>query len=188
MSPLSLLILLLSAYGLEVSIQPSYIRAPINTSVSFTVIVENGEGKVYTVEAFGPYLSWNRKEVWIGSEKREIPLEFFPKDTGKYTISVKVDSSSASAVADIYFSGGREDLAEKIRSLREKVKSEEEMKKLEEIEKLYNESKYEIVEIKIRELEKMMGEEEKEGSMALQILTLMVLIGIALFLIRLMPL
>jgi len=182
-----LAILLAGAFSLVVSIEPNFVRIPVNTSVAFTVSLSQGEGKVYRVQAFGPFLEWNEKEVWVGPSGKELTLDFHPSEPGTYVITVKAGSNSSSATAEVYVEERDEELLRKIEELKEKVKTEEERKQLEEIERLYNESRYEIARIRIQELEQQIAREHQSShGIFLNVLVLLALFVLAFILIRLL--
>lgn len=66
--------------------------------------------------------------------------------------------------------------------MRKRVRGPEEKAKLEEIERLYNESRYELAEIRIKELEEMLERERgEEKSLLPQLILLLIAIaGVAI--------
>ena len=183
---ISLALLLMLAWAVNISVEPTYARIPVNSSLSLTISITGGEGKLYRVEVFGPYVSWTSQNVWIGPQGKKLTVDFEPESPGQYSISVKVDSVSATATVDVFQPQTREDLRERIEELRKRVKTDEERAMLEEVERLYNESRYELAEMRMNELEKMLTE-NGEKSAIFHIGILLVLLLFAFFLIRLLP-
>jgi len=119
---ISLALLLMLAWAVNISVEPTYARIPVNSSLSFTISITEGEGKLYRVEVFGPYVSWTSQNVWIGPQGKKLTVDFEPESPGQYSISMKVDSVSATATVDVFQPQTREDLRERIEELRKRVK------------------------------------------------------------------
>ncbi len=136
--------------AIAISISPSFVKVPLGENVSFTVEAF-GEGKVETIKAIGPYLSWYEKSTWLPPSGKKLSLTFFALKEGSYTIKVKLGEKEARATVEVYKPSRPEELWEEIQKLK-KIAKGEELRKVLEAEKLYNESKYELARLKLEEV------------------------------------
>ncbi|MBR9689780.1 MAG: hypothetical protein GOV01_02715 [Candidatus Altiarchaeota archaeon] len=144
-----LLIPLYAAVSVELS--PNYARMPTNSTQTFTVNME-GDGKVYELKLFGSYLDWQTQKVWVGPSGKTLYVEFYPLGEGEYTITADFEDARDEATAVVY-KPQTNDLWTRIQELRVQLSDSESIAKLNEAERLYNESRFELAELKLGEVE-----------------------------------
>ncbi len=183
---ISLFLLFAVSFALTVDVQPGYVRLPVNTTQTFQIRLGSGEGKVYTLEAFGPYLSWNIQDVWVGPSGKILSVSFSPEEPGTYTLSFRAGGESGSVTAVVYEEKKPTDIKDAIERFRKKVSTPAEKEKLLEIESLYNDSKYDLARIRISELDAMLKREAPESSVLPRVLILTALVALAVFLTKML--
>ncbi len=146
-----LLLLMVQAFAVSVSISPGYVRMPVGSNQSFEIQMV-GDGKLYELSVYGSYLSWQKQKIWVGPTGKSVQVVFSPLQQGEYTISAEMGDAHGEAVAHVY-APSASSVMEEIKRLRSQFSDPEALKILDEAERLYNESRFGLAEMKLRELE-----------------------------------
>lgn len=140
-----------SVAAVSVSVTPEYVRMPVGSNQTFELGLE-GDGKVYDFKIYGPYLDWSTKTMWVGPYGKKAYVTFSPKTKGSYTLTAELGSARAEVLVDVYQPVQTEIYA-KIQEYRAGLTDPQAIAILNEAERLYNESRLELAEIKLMELE-----------------------------------
>ena len=166
-----------AVFAASVEINPTYVRIPINGTQTFQ-IKYTGAGKIYDITAYGPDLSWDTKRLWVGAYGKDDSIMFFPQEAGTYEITIEMDGERDSAEVDVYTPSGST-LGTRIRELRSTLTNSEDVARLNEVERLYNQSRFELAEIRLNDLLEDLSErmpEESGGSRLPNILLIFLLL------------
>ncbi len=159
----SLAVLSLSAMAASVEISPKYARIPVNASQIFEISLV-GEGGLYDVKAYGgSNLDWNTKSLWVGSYGKKERVTFTPDGAGTYIITVEMGGERDSAEVEVY-EPKASNIQDKIEELRSQLTKPEDIARLNEVERLYNESRMDLAEIRLQELMDQLSREVAEST------------------------
>ncbi|MBR9681518.1 MAG: hypothetical protein GOV00_01830 [Candidatus Altiarchaeota archaeon] len=182
-----LVINLLSSVSASTSVElsPTFVRMPFNESQVFEISL-TGEGKVYEIKAYGSNLDWSSKDVWVGSYGKKEYITFTPDAAGDYSITVELNNTRDSASILVY-EPDSSNLWDEIVEARGKVVSLEEEALLNEVERLFNESRFELAEIRLDELVAGLSNQvtQEDGSSLPQMLLIFLLLIAAVVMAKL---
>ena len=170
-------LLLISVMALSIS--PTHVRMEMGDNETFEITMY-GEGQVHDLEIFGPYLSWQTKRVWVGPRGKTEYVVFSPLDTGEFSISANFNGEIAESTIEV-FNSKEIELFQRIQELREETNDPEILVRLDEAERLYNESRIQLAEFEVNEIEAL--NLEKDGnkfniSQPVLLLILVILAGV----------
>ncbi|MBR9680902.1 MAG: hypothetical protein GOU98_03710 [Candidatus Altiarchaeota archaeon] len=148
---LALMLILAPFYGfISTELSPNYARMPVNSNQTFTLQL-TGDGKIYDLELYGPYLDWQTKTVWVGEKQKTLYFTFSPRGEGTYTITADMEGARDESTVDVYIPKSV-DIISQIQNLRFQTDDPTNLAILNEAERLYNESRFELAEIKLNEV------------------------------------
>jgi len=169
-----------SVAALSVSVTPEYVRMPTGSNQTFELNLE-GDGKVYDFKIYGPYLDWSTKTMWVGPYGKKAYVTFSPKTKGSYTLTAELGSARAEVLVEVY-QPVQTDVYAKIQEYREELTDPQSIAILNEAERLYNESRLELAEIKLMELESIRPKLPESSDIPLFLLaTILALIALSAF-------
>ena len=145
--------LLAAVAAASVSITPDYVRMPVGSNQTFTVSM-TGDGKLYDLKLYGPYLDWNSRSVWVGPYGSKAYVTFSPLSKGDYMITAELGDAREEIEVQVY-QPEASDIHTRIQVYRSEFKDPEATAILDEAERLYNESRFELAEIKLMEMEEL---------------------------------
>ena len=143
--------LMASVAALSVSVTPEYVRMPVGSNQTFEINME-GDGKLYDFKMYGPYLDWSTKTMWVGPYGKKAYVTFSPRAKGSYTLTAELGAARSEVIADVYLPVQTE-VYTRIQAYRAEMTDPRAVAILDEAERLYNESRIELAEIKLMELE-----------------------------------
>ncbi len=179
-----LLFPLLLIGAMALSISPTHVRMEVGDNETFEIDLI-GEGQVYDLEIYGPYLSWQIKRVWVGPRGKTEYVVFSPLDTGEFSISVNFNGEVAETTIDV-FDSEKIELFQRIQDLREATDNPEILVRLDEAERLYNESKIQLAEFEVNEIEALNLKKENENFKLSQPVLLLILVIVAGVLVKIL--
>lgn len=182
---LFLLMILSQAFAASVQLRPDYVRMPVGSNHTFDVEME-GDGKVYQLQLFGPYLSWQSQKVWVGPSGKTLQVTFSPPREGDYTVKADFAGQRSEASVRVY---AREttDIPGRISSIRSHTNNPAVLELVTEAEALYNQSRLQLADIKLQEAESLLaGEQPAEPSKLPQFLLAAVVTVVALLSARML--
>ena len=106
---------------------------------------------MYDLELYGPYLDWQKKTVWVGENTKTLYVVFSPRGEGDYTITVDMQGARDESIVEVYVPKSI-DLWSKIQNTRLQTDDPTNILIINEAERLYNESRFELAEIKLGEV------------------------------------
>jgi hypothetical protein len=180
---LALVLLLGSAFSVtpSVTISPNYVRAVVGANQTLEIRMV-GEGKLYELNLFGSYLSWQTKKVWVGPGGKTDRVVFSPAEPGDYIITASFANRTFDLTA-VVFEPASADLLQQVQSLKKRA-SGEALEILEKAEGYCTEGKLELCEM---ELDKLGTLEENQRNFLEGVpmfLIVVVLIGVSFFLVK----
>ncbi len=152
MKYLAVLLLLAPVVAESIRLSPTYVRMPVNSSQTITITL-TGSGKAYDLKLYGPYLEWQSRRVWVGPSGKTLAVRFSPEAPGRYEVNAEFGRARSGMVAEVYVPDSMEGLYARIQELRREADSPEALAIIEEAERLYNQSRFQMAELKLRELE-----------------------------------
>ena len=162
----------------NVELSPTFVRIPLNKTQVFEITL-TGDGKIHTLKAYGVGLDWATKNSWVGIYGKTEYISFTPEDVGEYVITVEMDNVRSSSSVLVYDpqEGSVSDLLDRIHEARSQASTPEDFARINEVGRLYNESRFELAEIRLDEfLEKLSKTSTQESKSTLPNIVLIFLL------------